>query len=88
MVLHAVVMFWDKHLSPHQTPFGQTHLPPARPGAETAGKKASGKQVAKSADLPWENLVSPRGPGDPGTAGQHSDLCLSSFQKTVVVRDI
>lgn len=51
------------------------------------GKKAGGKQVSKSADLPWENLVSPRGPGYPGRAGRHSDLCLSSFQETVVVLD-
>ena len=81
-------IFWDEHLSPPQTPFGQTHLPPARPGAETVGKKVGGKQVSKSADLPWENLVSPRGLGDPETAGWHNDLCLSSFQKTVVVRGI
>lgn len=37
-------------------------------------KKADGKQVAVSADLPWESLASPQGPDDPGTAGRHGDL--------------
>lgn len=90
VVLHAVVRS-GMNTFLHSRLFGQsfqTHLPPARPGVETAAKKADRKQVTVSVDLPWESLAPPQGPDDPEAAGRHGDLCDPSFQRTVAVPDI
>ena len=90
MVLQAVVRSGTNTFL-HIRLFGQsfqTHLPPARPGVETAVKKADRKQVTVSADPPWESLAPPQGPDDPEAAGRLGDLRAASFQRTVVVPDI